>query len=258
MNLKIKLISVLTLITIGQISANEKFDYIEYDSLLNKYVTSDKVNYKDLVKEKDKLFNFTDRIAKLSPDSHRDMFPTKNDKLAYWINAYNAYILETIIRNYPVDSIKDINFIGVTIWLNKNLIGDEEISFKSLEDDIIRERFQDPRIHFAINCASASCPPLKNRAFVPDELESQLNNSTKYFINDKDNFFVDEIEKEIYISAIFNWYEDDFTEWLEEIHPEIKDPNILDYIKLYYDGKFNEEWYTFDIEFFDYDWSLNE
>ena len=240
------------------LSASEKFDYNLFDNLLNKYVSGNSVNYNDLIKEKEKLFKFTVQLAMISPDSHEELFPTKNDKLAYWINAYNAFILETIIKDYPVESIKDINFIGFTVWLNKNLLGGEKISFKSLEDDIIRERFKDPRIHFAINCASASCPPLINEVYLPETLESQFNKSTTNFINNKNNFMIDVNEKVVYISAIFDWYEDDFIEWLKNKHPEINSPVILDYIKIYYNETIKNDWYEFDIEVNDYDWSLNE
>jgi len=234
------------------------FDYTFFDKLLNKYVKGEKVNYKGIINEKDVLFKFIDQLAIYSPDSHKELFPTHNDKLAYWINAYNAYILETIIKEYPVESIKDINFIGITIWLNKNMLGGDKISFKSLEDDIIRERFKDPRIHFAINCASTSCPPLLNEAYLPEKLDEQLEKSTKKFINTENNFRVDENNKVIYISAIFDWYEDDFTDWLKIEYPQKKNPVILDYIKLYYNKIILAEWYEFDIEINDYDWSLNE
>jgi hypothetical protein len=255
----IKIILLLVLVfSYSNVIASDKFDYSTFDSLLNKYVVGHKVNYSGLVKEKEKLFIFTEKLGKISPDSNTEIFPTREDKLAFWINAYNAFILETIVRDYPVESIKDINFIGVTVWLNKNLLGGKKISFKSLEDDIIRERFKDPRIHFAINCASTSCPPLINEAYLPETLEQQLNKSTASFINDENNFKVDVNEKVIYISAIFDWYEDDFIEWLEIEHSEIKSPVILDYIKIYYSDKIEKEWYDFDIDVNDYDWSLNE
>ena len=251
------IIYLLILISVS-VNASEKFDYSLLVNLLNKYVDGEKVNYKEMVKEKENLFRFTEQLAKISPDSHEKLFPTRNDKFSYWINAYNAFILETIVKDYPVESIKDINFIGVTVWLNKNMLGGEKISFKSLEDDIIRERFKDPRIHFAINCASISCPPLINEAYFPEKLDEQMERSTKKFINNESNFRVDEDKKIIYISAIFDWYENDFIDWLKIEYPQINEPVILDYIKIYLKGSFNSEWYNFEIEVNDYDWSLNE
>ena len=136
-----------------------QISYQSYDRLLKTYVRDDKVDYQALLADKDSLFAFTDQLSKISPQSHPDYFISNDQQLSYWINAYNAFILKIIIENYPLDSIKDIKLIGFTVWLHKNLIGGQEISFKALEDDIIREKFKDPRIHFAINCASYSCPP---------------------------------------------------------------------------------------------------
>jgi hypothetical protein len=207
------------------------------------------------MKEKETLFKFTTSLSEVSPRSHPDKFKSKNDQLAYWINAYNAFILKIMIENYPIESIKDIKFIGFTVWLHKNKLGGEEISFKALEDDIIREEFKDPRIHFAINCASFSCPPLRREAFLPEKLDKQMDESTKSFINDKNNFRIE--DGVIYLSSIFDWYDDDFFDWLHE-NSEIKDPHILDYIKIYFDGQITDEMYTYDLEFTEYDWSIND
>jgi len=232
-------------------------DYSGYNSLLHKFVKIKTVDYKGLKSEKDSLLKFTGFLEKKSPDSHPDEFPADSDKLAYWLNAYNAFILKLIAENYPVESIKDINFIGFTVWLNKNLIGGEEISFKSLEDDIIRSRFGDPRIHFAINCASASCPPLAATAYLPEQLDKQLNKSAIFFINDSTNFFVDDANQTLYMSSIFDWYDDDFLTWLES-NKGIEEPVLLDYIAIYLNDGIKDEWRDYDLEFFDYDWDLND
>jgi hypothetical protein len=234
-----------------------QFQYSDYQSLLQKYVVGDKVNYTNLLQEKDKLLTFTAKIGDISPDSHPEQFTTRDEQLAFWINAYNAFILKIIIENYPVESIKDINFIGFTVWLSKNLIGGEEISFKSLEDDIIRDRFKDPRIHFAINCASFSCPPLQNQVFLADNLDDLMDLSTKSFINNENNFKIDEVENIIYLSSIFDWYDADFLDWLKK-EKNMKEPHLLDYIKLYYTGQIDSSLYNYEFEFFEYDWSLND
>jgi hypothetical protein len=238
-------------------TAYSQFNYSPLDELVGMYVQGNSVNYSKLLKDKEKLISFTDSLATISPNSHPERFKTRNEQLAYWINAYNAYILKIIIENYPVDSIKDIKFIGFTVWLHKNTLGGEEISFKSLEDDIIRDMYQDPRIHFAINCASVSCPPLRNKAYFPGTLDQQMDESTSIFINDTNNFRIAEEEGKIYLSSIFDWYDDDYIDWLRE-KMDIEEPHILDYIKVYYKGQFNEEWYDYDIEFLEYDWSLND
>jgi hypothetical protein len=215
------------------------------------------VDYKGLLAEKSALIAFTDVLAQKSPDSHPQEFPTENERLAYWINAYNALILKIIIENYPVESIKDINFIGFTVWLTKNTLGGKEISFKSLEDDIIRDRFKDPRIHFAINCASVGCPPLAPWAYTADKLDEQMDLQTRKFVNDTTNFYVDEQNQTIYMSSIFDWYEDDYIDWFPDQDDRIE-PVLLDYIALYLDGEIAEKWRNYDLEFYDYDWSLND
>jgi hypothetical protein len=254
-NLLILLVSGLCSLYIN--SAHSQIDYSDFDILLQKVVKGNSVNYSQIIENKEILLSLTQKMSEISPDSHPENFQHQNEQLSYWINAYNAFILKIVIENYPVESIKDINFIGFTIWLNKNLIGGEEISFKSLEDNIIRDRFQDPRIHFAINCASFSCPPLNNRAYIPEILEKQLDESTRFFINDTNNFWIDENDGIIYISSIFDWYEDDFIDWLHK-NKNIEEPHLLDYIKLYYDGQISEELYTLEIEFIDYNWNLND
>ncbi len=254
-NIKIVFFSILFLWNTDSVFS--QFDYSDFDSLLQKYVNGNNVRYSQFLEVKAKLDTFTNKMSKVSPNSHPEYFKSKNEQLAYWINAYNAFILKTVVENYPIESIKDINFIGFTIWLNKNLIGGEEISFKSLEDDIIRDKFNDPRIHFAINCASFSCPPLKNRAYFPEILDKQLDESTRAFINDKNNFRIDEDQGILYLSSIFDWYDDNFLDWLYK-NENIEEPDMLDYIKLYYDGQIKEEYYSFDIEYYDYNWQLND
>ena len=254
-NVNITSIVFLILLKVGLVFA--QFDYTEFDTLLQKFIEGNSVKYSELLEEKVTLFNFTDELSKVSPRSHPERFKSRNEQLAYWINAYNAYILKIIVEHYPVESIKDINFIGFTVWLTTNNLGGEEISFKSLEDDIIREEFKDPRIHFAINCASYSCPPLVNRAYLPETLDDQMDKSTILFINNEENFRIDEEEGIIYLSSIFDWYDDDFFDWLREIK-NIEEPHILDYIKLYFKGTMKDEWYNLDIEFYDYNWQLND
>jgi hypothetical protein len=251
---------ILVLILLISLSLSlfaQNFDYTSYNLLLEKYVKGNQFDYHGLINDKNILIKFTDLLGEKSPDSHPADFPNDADKLAYWINAYNAFILKIIVENYPLESIKDINFIGFTVWLDKNLIGGKEISFKSLEDDIIRERFADPRIHFAINCASASCPPLAASAFLPAKLEQQLEERTNTFINNADNFFVDEENQTIYMSSIFDWYNDDFLNWLQK-KKRIKDPDLLDYIDIYLKDGIDSKWRSYDQKFNDYDWSLND
>ena len=129
-----------------------------YDSgfapLLARYVYGKRVGYQVIKNDRAEMDALLQQLNETSPDNKRDLFARCADQLTYRINAYTAFNQNTIIENYPLPGIKDINFIGVTVWFNKNLRGGIKFSFKSPEDDIIRERFMDLRIHFALNCAS--------------------------------------------------------------------------------------------------------
>jgi hypothetical protein len=257
MRLKIRILILIVFFAVANAQVDIDVAYEDYDALLNKYVHHKDVKYAKLLSEKSKLDEFINVLGTISPDSHPDQFPSRNEKLAYWINAYNASILKLILDNYPVKSIKSINLIGVTVWWKKTRLGGEKISFKALEDKIIRDRFRDPRIHFAINCASKSCPPLLNEAFLPGSLENQLNERTHTFINDSSNFYIDKKNRMIYMSSIFDWYKNDFLEWLKK-DKEFSNPTLIDYITLYFDGIIPSEISTYDIVYSDYDWNLND
>ena len=220
---------------ISELEIISKFDHSTWSEFLNKYVTKNgNVNYKLIHANQTDLNVYLNLFAKTSPDNTW----SKNEKLAYWINAYNAFTIKLIIDNYPTKSIKDIS----KPWDKKlaNING-KKVSLNYIEHDVLR-KMQEPRIHFAINCASVSCPKMLNTAFLPETLNSQLNTAAKRFINSKEN----RIEKEnVKLSKIFKWFSDDFK----------ISGNVLDFINTYSDTKVsNKESY----KYLDYNWSLNE
>ena len=176
--------------------------------------------------------------------------PGKNwspeEKLTYWINAYNAFTVKLIVDHYPIKSIKDIG--GSVVMLNSAWdikffnIGGVNFDLNTIEHEIIRKEFNEPRIHFAINCASISCPNLRNEAYEVDKLEYQLNDQTFSFLNDKSkNHITNEDSK---LSKLFNWFKADFQ----------KNGSLASFIKTYR-SDFNAE---NSIEYLDYNWGLNE
>ena len=175
---------------------------------------------------------------------------TKNEELAYWINTYNAFTIELILRHYPVASIKDIGssiqipFVN-TPWDVKFInIGGEEYDLNNIEHGIIRKQFDEPRIHFALVCAALSCPKLQNRANLPSILEEQLTQATKQFLrNEKKNQFI--CSNKSIVSKIFNWYGGDFK----------KEGTLVDYLNKYAPAQLTK---NATIYWQDYDWSLNE
>jgi hypothetical protein len=151
--------------------------------LLQKHVSSKgKVNYKALKADKANLDAYTAALAKQIPNSSW----SKNASLAYWINAYNAFTLKLIVENYPLKSITNLS--GGKPWDVKNIdLAGKKYSLNNIENDIIRPQFKDARIHFAVNCAAVSCPPLANTAFTEANINSLLDARTKSFINSAEN-----------------------------------------------------------------------
>ena len=169
--------------------------------------------------------------------------------LAYWINAYNGFTVKLIVDNYPVESIKDLG-PALKIPLIKDVwhykffkIGGQESSLDEIEHSILRKEFEEPRIHFAINCASVSCPPLLNEAFEAETINAQLDKVAKGFINDSSR---NKISAEaVQVSSIFSWFKGDFT----------KNGDLIDFLNKYSKTKIKS---NAKISFLDYDWNLNE
>ena len=213
------------------------------DTILSSYVDdSGNVNYKGIVKNPFALDEYLNFIEQISPDSHPDYFKTEDSKKAYWINVYNALILKIMIEN-PGKDILDIGYIGHDVFLKRFKVGNKRISPSFIENKILR-KMKDPRIHFAINCASKSCPPLGNRILLEIDLDKQLDQKAFKFINNTDNVFINHEEKTIYLNKIFKWFEKDFE-------------NLKSYISIYLDDIDMELIKYYNIKFFKYDWSKN-
>lgn len=186
------------------------FDHSAFDNLLQKYVKpiqgSTAVDYSGFQQDKAILTSYIETLSLVTMDDF-DNWPT-NHQLAFLINVYNAATIELILTEYPeLDSIRDIR----SPWKQKfiNLFGDM-ISLDNVEHDMIRgsDRYNDPRIHFAVNCASIGCPALLGNAYRGDILDQQLEASTKAFLSDNSRNYVD--NDRLYLSNIFKWYRGDF------------------------------------------------
>ena len=143
----------------------------------------------------------------------------------------------------PGKDILDIGYIGHDVFLKRFKVGNKRISPSFIENKILR-KMKDPRIHFAINCASKSCPPLGNRILLEIDLDKQLDQKAFKFINNTDNVFINHEEKTIYLNKIFKWFEKDFE-------------NLKSYISIYLDDIDMELIKYYNIKFFKYDWSKN-
>lgn len=228
-----------------QANAEEYLAHSTWTTLLKKHVDVEgHVNYKGF-KEDEKLLD--EYLAVLS-SNHPQTDWGKNDQLAFWINAYNAFTVKLIVKNYPVQSIKDLGgsiYKVNTPWDEKFImIGDETYDLNNIEHGIIRKDFDEPRIHFAVNCASVSCPRLRNEAYVGSTLDAQLDDQARYFIN---NPVKNKITKDCAkLSKIFTWFKGDFT---------ASGGSVADFINKYAEVKITKKT---KMESLDYDWNLNE
>ena len=204
-----------------------------FDELLKKHVSVDgKVNYNGFISDMGKLDEYLSRLteAKVADFS-------RNEQLAFWINAYNAYTIKFVTDNWPVSKITDLE--GGKPWDKKWIkLDGRTLSLNNIENDIIRPQFNEPRIHFAVNCAAKSCPPLMNKAWTSSSLKRDLKARAKAFIN---NPTYNQISSEtLSISKIFEWYAKDFGD-----------------IKTYISQFSTTEIAKAELKYMEYDWSLN-
>ncbi|MBK8505102.1 MAG: DUF547 domain-containing protein [Saprospiraceae bacterium] len=210
-------------------------DHQLFNELLGTYVDSKgKVDYAGLKNNLPKL----EKYLSVLKQNHPKKEWSRDQKLAYWINTYNAFTIKLILDHLPLSSITKIE--NGKPWDKKWIkLGDETYSLNQIENEIIRPQFIEPRIHFAVNCAAKSCPPLANEAFTEANLDQLLEKQTKSFFNDQNyNVITTSSAK---VSKIFDWYSADFGD-------------LVSFINKYSNVKLNS---SVKIEFKEYNWDLN-
>ena len=216
--------------------SSQNFDHSLWTSILQKNVTDDgHVDYRSIQLHPENLNTYLQNLSKTKPNKTW----SKNETLAFWINAYNAFTVKLIIDNYPVKSIKDIKNPWDTKFFS---IGNKTMSLNHIEHGILR-KLNEPRIHFAIVCASVSCPKLQNKAFTASELNSQLTNAAIKFLSDSSKNKISENSLEL--SKIFQWFTKDFKQH----------GSLIDFLNHYTETAISE---NATITFKDYNWSLND
>ena len=214
----------------------EIIDHSIWNDLLQKYVSTEgMVNYKGLKKDQDQVKKYTSMLSVTEPGDNW----SKEQQKAYWMNAYNAFTIQLILNNYPLKSIKDLK----NPWGNKFFtIGNKEMSLEQIEHEILR-KMGDPRIHFGINCASISCPPLSNTAFTKKNVDKELQKLAANFINDSSRNKIS--QEEVEISKIFKWFDKDFK----------TNGSLVDYISKYSETTIKK---GATVKYKEYNWNLNE
>ena len=228
-----------------------------WNAVLSQYLDQDGlVAYKSLkedLNQKKTAHSFENYLASLQKVSKRDYDAwSKNDQKAFLINTYNAFTIKLIVDNYPVKSIKDIGGFFTKPWDVKffSLLGGAIKSIDPIEHDFLRPKFEDYRIHAAVNCASISCPPLRRDAFVGKILDSQLDEQMQIWLLDRGRNRFDATTGEARISKIFDWYEKDFEKWgggVKGVLLKHGDDQVKKAVKS-----------SKKFRYLDYDWNLNE
>ncbi|BFM50019.1 DUF547 domain-containing protein [Marinomonas sp. THO17] len=256
---------VLILAVLGQTTAaKEGFDHTAWDALLKQHVRVlqdgkiTQVDYQGFTEQRSALKAYLAALSAVDKVEF-DAF-SKDEQLAFLINAYNAWTVELILTEWPeLDSIKDLGSLFRSPWSKDiaSLFG-KQVTLDNIEHDMIRgsDRYQEPRIHFAVNCASIGCPALRAEAYQGELLDWQLEQQTRLFLADKTRNRL--VEDELQLSSIFKWYKQDFAKgWLgydslEKFLLAYKDALSLtpQAVQALQDGEM-------DITYLDYDWGLN-
>jgi len=219
------------------------FTHHNFDQSLQQNINDGVVNYPALAS--DQAFSlYLIELQHLAPQQ----LPTPNHRLAFWINAYNAFAIKGILNG-----LSPSTFSGrYTYFISQEyLVGGESINLYNLERAILIPAFQEPRIHFAIVCASQSCPKLQPWAYTPENIDQQLTRSARQFINDPTRNRFDREKKIAYLSKIFDWFPEDFIN---------HSGSLLNYVAQFVtDQKLAEDLRhtPYTIEFLEYDWNLN-
>lgn len=215
-----------------------------YADLLGKYVYRGQVDYDGFKKEESRLDAYLKILETVDPAKL-----DRDDQFAFYTNVYNAWTVKLILSRYPdLKSIKDLGSVFKSPWKKKIVrIEGRVLTLDNVEHDILRPRFNDPRVHFAINCAAHSCPPLRSEPYEGSRLDEQLNDATRAFINDPQRTYLE--GNTLYVSKIFDWFGEDFSD----------DP--LSFVAEYAEGDLKERLESkknkIRVKYMDYDWTLN-
>lgn len=247
------LLLLLALMIATSASAAEP-DYRLWQELLSKhYDPARGMNYKGLKADKAALDRLRQQMAAVDVASL-----SRPEQLAYWINLYNISTVNVVAENYPVESIRDIStdpIVRLNVFKKPYVkVKGGTMSLNDVENDKIRAGFKDPRIHFAINCAAESCPPIRPEPFVGARIDQQLDDQARKFLNGPKGVRLEEDGSELvlHVTKIMDWFKDDFEQWGGGSVPFLKKHLSPDKVKRIAAAK------EVELEFDDYSWELND
>ena len=242
------------------------FPYEIMDGVQKKYVNDQgRVDYTGLKADKKDLDLFIAYVGAYGPKTSPDLFPTNLDKQAYYINAYNAFVMSNVLSRYPIDP-PNIDKIKINFFVSTKFKMDgDAINLNNLETDIVRPVFKDPRNHFALNCGARGCPQLPQEAFTPERLDEQLDREAKKFVSEERNVRLD--GSTVYVSDIVcSFYPDDFVDYekskgtkLSDDKKESRKQAIVTYINRYRaEGQALPDPATLTMKCIPYNWTPND
>ena len=229
-----------------------------WTEVLAEHVQGDRFDYAALKKDPAKLTAYIETLRAVDAKTLASF--TDDQRMAFWINVYNAHVVQLIVDNYPVKSIRDLGTLVNKVW-NKRFIQmpalhpdgkNKNLSLDDVEHKILRPRFEDARVHAAVNCASISCPPLRNEAFVAARLDAQLDEQVRLWLQDTTRNRFDVAKGKLEVSKIFDSFKGDFVResktvqaWIAKYAPE----DVAAFI---------ESAKKVKVSYLDYSWKLND
>ena len=240
-----------------------EFDHSPWDRVLKRFVTEkSRVDYAALRAEPGDLNRYVGQLAARSPVSHPQEFSTRESQLAYWINAYNALVMKSVIENWPTKSVRDIGFLPYGFfWRQKFEVGGRKYTLNNIENDFLRSQLQEPRIHFVIVCAANSCPRLQREAFTAENTEQLLEAAVRFFVNEPRNLRIDRAANRVTVARILTFYNEDFENYARRRGSARIGHPLLDYIWLYANPENRaalEALRKPGVDDFAYDWGIND
>ena len=219
-------------------------DHRIYAELLDKYVVNHRVNYTGFQKEEARLDQYLNQLSAVDPAQL-----TRSQAMAFYINAYNAFTIKLILTKFPdINSIKELGGFFSSPWSKEFVpLNGRMVTLDYIEHEVLRPQYKDARVHFAVNCASKGCPPLRNSPYTGMDLERQLEEQTIAFINDPARTYVK--DGTLYVSKIFDWFGEDFND------------NPAAFVRRYAQGDLkqalDQAGANISVSYLYYDWSLN-
>ncbi len=256
----------------GPTDANFVFSYDQFNNVLRDYVNQDgTVNYAALKKNRGDLDGFARSLGRLPPPTYEAW--SDDAKVAFWINAYNALTLKMVVDHYPIRPGKISGYVypdnsirqipGVWEKFQFLLVG-EKLALNQIEHEVLRAKFGEPRIHVALVCAAMGCPRLRGESYVGERLDQQFDEDARSFFADPGKFRIDRGGSKVYISSILKWFGSDF---IQKYTPaqgfaghEEAERAVLNFASTHLppdDGTYLRS-DAYEVEYLDYDWSLNE